>query len=156
MRQWMLRITTYAQRLIDDLEGLDWPESIKALQRNWIGRSEGAHVRFKLENEDRNILVFTTRPDTFVRGDIHGFSPGTSTRGRNRYRGSMASRARVSGEDRAQERSRSNRTGQGKDGVFTGAFAINPVNGERIPIWIADYVLPGYGTGRNHGCACAR
>ncbi len=145
MRQWMLRITAFAQRLIDELDGLDWPESIKLLQRNWIGRSEGAHVTFKVGAE--NVTVFTTRPDTLfgatymVLAPEHALVPQITTDAQRAaveaYQKSVASKSDLERTELAKE----------KSGVFTGAYAINPVNNEQIPIWIADYVLMGYGTG---------
>lgn len=147
MRQWMLRITAYAQRLIDELEGLDWPDSIKALQRNWIGRSEGAQVTFEVADGDETITVFTTRPDTLfgatymVLAPEHPLVDGVSAADKKNeiaaYQRSVASKSDLERTELAKE----------KTGVFTGGFAINPVNGERIPIWIADYVMMGYGTG---------
>lgn len=145
MRQWMLRITDYAQRLIDELDGLDWPESIKLLQRNWIGRSEGAMVRF--ETAGGSVDVFTTRPDTLfgatymVLAPEHPLVDPLTTAERKdavaTYKAKIASKSDLERTDLAKE----------KTGVFTGSFATNPANGERIPIWIADYVLMGYGTG---------
>ena len=149
MRQWMLRITAYAERLIDELAGLDWPESIKALQRNWIGRSEGAEVDFPLapDSSAEAIRVFTTRPDTLygatymVLAPEHPLVERITTAGQSaavaEYRAAIGSKSDLERTDLARE----------KSGVATGAFAINPVNGERIPIWVADYVLMGYGTG---------
>lgn len=147
MRQWMLRITSYAQRLIDELDGLDWPESIKLLQRNWIGRSEGAHVTFKVDGIDETITVFTTRPDTLFGATYMVLAPEhrlvdeiTSEEqlpAVEAYREKTARKSDLERTELAKE----------KSGVFTGAYAINPVNNERIPIWIADYVLMGYGTG---------
>ena len=150
MRQWMLRITAYAQRLIDELDGLDWPEGIKLLQRNWIGQSEGAIVRFSLADRDAEsgeIEVFTTRPDTLYGATYMVLAPEhplvdqlTTDAQRDAiaaYREQIASKSDLERADLAKE----------KTGVATGAFAINPVNGERIPIWIADYVLMSYGTG---------
>lgn len=152
MRQWMLRITAYAQRLIDELDGLDWPESIKLLQRNWIGRSEGAHVRFAISNpksqiSNPEITVFTTRPDTLfgatymVLAPEHRLVDEITTEEQlaavEEYREKTARKSDLERTELAKE----------KSGVFTGAYAINPVNNERIPIWIADYVLMGYGTG---------
>jgi len=147
MRQWMLRITAYAQRLIDELDGLDWPESIKLLQRNWIGRSEGAHVTFKVDGLDETITVFTTRPDTLfgatymVLAPEHRLVDEITTEEQlaavEEYREKTARKSDLERTELAKE----------KSGVFTGAYAINPVNNERIPIWIADYVLMGYGTG---------
>jgi leucyl-tRNA synthetase len=150
MRQWMLRITAFADRLVDELESLDWPDSIKALQRNWIGRSEGAEVVFKLDGlgSDR-IRVFTTRPDTLYGATymvlapehplVELITPDNSVEWSEveKYRNAVAAKSDLERTDLAKE----------KTGVFTGAFAINPVNEERIPIWIADYVLMGYGTG---------
>ncbi len=147
MRQWMLRITTYAQRLIDELDGLDWPESIKLLQRNWIGRSEGAEVHFGIVGQDQHITVFTTRPDTLYGATYMVMAPEHALVERivteeqwnavREYREKSARKSDIERTELAKE----------KTGVFTGAYAINPVNGEQIPIWIADYVLTGYGTG---------
>jgi leucyl-tRNA synthetase len=185
MRQWMLRITAYAERLIDELEGLNWPESIKLLQRNWIGKSEGAEVHFRIAENDEarmtkdegmtkpeapktegevrhsdidstfdirhssfpHITVFTTRPDTLYGATYMVLAPEHSLveqivrEGQwpsvREYRERTARKSELERTDLAKE----------KTGAFTGAFAINPVNQERIPIWIADYVLLGYGTG---------
>jgi leucyl-tRNA synthetase len=147
MRQWMLRITAYAERLLNELEGLDWPEGIKLLQRNWIGRSEGAEVDFKIDNGEQKIRVFTTRPDTLYGASYMVLAPEHSLVDVilsedqwplvREYRERTARKSELERTDLAKE----------KTGVFTGAFAINPVNQERIPIWIADYVLLGYGTG---------
>jgi leucyl-tRNA synthetase len=147
MRQWMLRITAYAQRLIDELEGLDWPDSIKALQRNWIGRSEGAQVTFQVADGEQTITVFTTRPDTLfgatymVLAPEHPLVEAIAEADKKEeiaaYQRSVASKSDLERTELAKE----------KTGVFTGGYAINPVNGERIPIWIADYVMMGYGTG---------
>lgn len=147
MRQWMLRITAFAQRLLDELEGLDWPTSIKLLQQNWIGRSEGAEVHFKLAEGDRSLTVFTTRPDTLfgatymVVAPEHRIVDEITTEEQwplvREYREKTARKSDLERTELAKE----------KSGVFTGAYAINPVNGEQIPIWVADYVLLGYGTG---------
>jgi leucyl-tRNA synthetase len=154
MRQWMLRITAYAERLIAELEGLDWPEGIKLLQQNWIGRSEGATIRFEHEYADTDgilmrlqIPVFTTRPDTvygatyLVLAPEHPFVTQLTIPGRHdaviHYRQQAAVKSDLQRTDLAKE----------KTGVFTGAYAINPASGEKIPIWIADYVLLTYGTG---------
>ncbi|WP_395753416.1 leucine--tRNA ligase [Prosthecobacter sp.] len=147
MRQWMLRITAYAQRLIDELDGLDWPESIKLLQRNWIGRSEGAHVKFQIVGQGSDVTVFTTRPDTLFGATYMVFAPEHALVDQittpeqkaavEAYRKTVASKSDLERTELAKE----------KSGVFTGAYAINPVNGKQIPIWIADYVLMGYGTG---------
>ena len=147
MRQWMLRITAYAERLINELAGLDWPHGIKLLQRNWIGRSEGAAVKFSLANGGRDLEVFTTRPDTLfgatymVLSPEHPFVREITT---PEQRSSVEAYQREVGSKSDLERTE---LAKEKSGVFTGAYAINPVNGERIPIWIADYVLMGYGTG---------
>jgi leucyl-tRNA synthetase len=147
MRQWMLRITAYADRLIKELEGLDWPESIKLLQINWIGRSEGAEAVFKLADGSEEIRVFTTRPDTLfgatymVLAPEHPLVDQITTDDQQTaveaYKASVATKSDLDRTDLAKE----------KTGVFTGGYAINPVNQERIPIWIADYVLISYGTG---------
>jgi leucyl-tRNA synthetase len=180
MRQWMLRITAYAERLIDELAGLDWPESIKSLQRNWIGRSEGAHVTFLLESFENTptslvamaldtreadhpqppavtpgkrihstaeLTVFTTRPDTLFGATylvlapehplVDLFAAPAQKEAIAAYRADVGGKSDLERTELAKE----------KTGVFTGAYAVNPVNGERIPVWIADYVLMGYGTG---------
>ncbi len=154
MRQWMLRITAYAGRLLEDLDTIDWSDSLKEMQRNWIGRSEGAEVIFQvadgehaLSAEERKLVVFTTRPDTLWGATYMVLSPEhrlvnrlatTTQRGAvEQYQSYAAGKSDLERTDLARE----------KTGVFTGAYAINPVNGERIPIWIADYVLSTYGTG---------
>jgi leucyl-tRNA synthetase len=147
MRQWMLRITAYADRLIDELSGLDWPESIKLLQRNWIGRSEGAEVHFRIPRRKTPITVFTTRPDTLFGATYMVLAPEHElvdkiTTAAHRaavaaYRADVAQKSELERTNLAKE----------KTGVFTGGFAINPVNGQKVPIWIADYVLASYGTG---------
>lgn len=147
MRQWMLRITAFAERLLDGLDGLDWPDSIKLLQKNWIGRSEGAEVRFQISGHPNPIAVFTTRPDTLfgatymVLSPEHPLVPAITAEDRRAdveaYQKSVSSKSDLERTDLAKE----------KSGVFTGAFAVNPANGEPLPIWIADYVLMGYGTG---------
>ncbi|MBW2425931.1 MAG: leucine--tRNA ligase [Deltaproteobacteria bacterium] len=148
LKQWMLRITAYADRLIEDLDDLDWPEPIKKMQRDWIGRSEGAHVRFPVTNRaDTEIEVFTTRPDTLFGATYMVLAPEhplvaeiTTDACRSEVEAYVERAARRS------ERARMADAGE-KTGVATGAFARNPVNGEEIPIWIADYVLATYGTG---------
>ncbi|MCK9996974.1 MAG: leucine--tRNA ligase, partial [Candidatus Krumholzibacteria bacterium] len=146
MKQWMLRITAYAQRLLDDLEGLDWPEYIKDLQRNWIGRSDGAEVDFAIEGREEKLRVFTTRPDTLFGATYMVLSPEhpwvemlTTV---DRREAVEAYRAEAAGKS---ERDR--QISKEKTGVFTGTHAINPATGKPIPIWIADYVMMGYGTG---------
>lgn len=168
MRQWMLRITAYADRLLNDLDTLDWPEPLKEMQRNWIGRSEGAHVDFEIvppdehvrqtdanrgepieggEDDDLSITVFTTRPDTLYGATymvlapehplVDRITPSAHRETIEAYRTQCAARSE---RDRMAE-------SKEKTGVFTGAYAINPANGEKIPIFIADYVLMSYGTG---------
>ena len=147
MKQWVLKITEYADRLLEDLDELDWPESIKDMQRNWIGRSEGAKVTFKIEKSDQNIEVFTTRPDTIYGTSFLVLSPEhplvneitTSDKEQEvkMYQNEASKKSDLERTDLAKE----------KTGVFTGAFAINPLSGDKLPIWIADYVLSTYGTG---------
>ena len=147
MRQWMLRITKYTERLIEDLAEVDWPDSIKKLQRDWIGKSVGAEVKFEIENCDRDLWVFTTRPDTLFGATYMVFAPELETvdiittddhkEEVKEYREQAARKSDLDRTDLAKD----------KTGVFTGAYAINPVNGEKIPIWISDYVLISYGTG---------
>lgn len=147
MKQWMLKITAYADRLIDDLEEVDWPESIKDMQRNWIGRSEGAEVTFDIEGTDENFTVFTTRPDTLFGATYCVIAPEhklveqiTTTEQRQAVEAYL---------DKVKLKSDLERTDLAKEktGVFTGAYAINPINGKKMPIWVADYVLVSYGTG---------
>ncbi|MGX6978468.1 leucine--tRNA ligase [Vagococcus elongatus] len=147
MKQWMLKITDYADRLIDDLELVDWPESIKEMQRHWIGRSEGAQVTFKIEGTDKEFTVFTTRPDTLFGATYAVFAPELPL-----VKEIMTPEQKSAVEKyikEAENKSELDRTELTKEktGVFTGAYAINPVNGEKMPIWIADYVLSSYGTG---------
>jgi len=146
MKQWMLKITAYAQRLLDDLEDLDWPEYIKDLQRNWIGRSEGAEVDFAIEGHAEKLRVFTTRPDTLYGATYMVLSPEHPwiekiTTEENRQ--AVADYRR----DSARKSDRDRQIAKEKTGAFTGAMAINPATGKEIPIWIADYVMMGYGTG---------
>ncbi|GAB2627243.1 leucine--tRNA ligase [Streptomyces capparidis] len=163
LRQWMMRITAYADRLLDDLELLDWPEAIKLQQRNWIGRSEGARVEFPVEADGQaRITVFTTRPDTLWGATymvlapehelVERIVPAAWPEGtRQAWTGGARTPAEAVAEYRKQAAAKSDveRQAEAKDktGVFTGAFAVNPVNGERVPVFIADYVLMGYGTG---------
>jgi len=148
LKQWMLRITAFADRLIDDLDLVDWPESIKLLQRNWIGKSIGAEVDFAVEGQDdTNIRVFTTRPDTLFGATYMVLAPEhpwvahlTTDDRRSDVHAYVANAAAKSDVDRQAD-------SREKTGVFTGSYAVNPVNGQRLPIWIADYVMMGYGTG---------
>ncbi|MFC6649181.1 leucine--tRNA ligase [Paenibacillus rhizoplanae] len=147
MRQWILKITEYADRLLEDLEELDWEESIKDMQRNWIGKSTGAEVTFAIEGHEAVLEVFTTRPDTLfgasycVLAPEHKLVDAITTEAQKtavaEYRDKASRKSDLERTDLAKE----------KSGVFTGAYAINPVNGAQVPIWIADYVLAGYGTG---------
>lgn len=147
MKQWMLKITDYADRLLDDLEELDWPESIKDMQRNWIGRSEGAEITFNIDGYDEQFTAFTTRTDTLFGATYAVFAPEhplvekivTSEQrdAVNAYRKKIETKSDLERTDLAKE----------KTGAFTGAYAINPANQEKMPIWIADYVLMGYGSG---------
>jgi leucyl-tRNA synthetase len=148
MRQWMLRITAYAQRLLDDLDGLDWPEGILQMQRNWIGRSEGAEVRFNIADSQESFVVFTTRPDTLFGATYCVLAPehplvsqittDACKSAVNTYVGAAKNRSDMDRQLAADKE---------KTGEFTGAYAINPVNGQPIPVWVADYVLMSYGTG---------
>ncbi|QLK86293.1 leucine--tRNA ligase [Staphylococcus sp. 17KM0847] len=147
MKQWVLKITEYADRLLEDLEDLDWPESIKDMQRNWIGRSEGAKVVFNLETSKETIEVFTTRPDTIYGATFLVLSPehplvdeittAEQVEKIRVYQQEAAKKSDLERTDLAKE----------KTGVFTGAYAIHPLSGKQVPIWIADYVLASYGTG---------
>ncbi|MBH0359995.1 leucine--tRNA ligase [Bacillus toyonensis] len=147
MRQWMLKITAYGDRLLEDLDELDWPESLKDMQRNWIGRSEGAEVHFNIDGTDEKFTVFTTRPDTLfgasycVLAPEHTLVADITTAEQKEaveaYINSVKMKSDLERTELAKE----------KTGVFTGAYAVNPVNGEKLPIWIADYVLATYGTG---------
>ncbi|WP_212935380.1 leucine--tRNA ligase [Bacillus hominis] len=147
MRQWMLKITAYGDRLLADLDELDWPESLKDMQRNWIGRSEGAEVHFNIDGTEEKFTVFTTRPDTLfgatycVLAPEHALVAEITTAEQKEaveaYINSVKMKSDLERTELAKE----------KTGVFTGAYAVNPVNGEKLPIWIADYVLATYGTG---------
>lgn len=147
MRQWMLKITAYADRLLDDLDLVDWPENIKDMQRNWIGRSEGAEVTFKIKDSDETFNVFTTRPDTLFGATYTVFAPEHELI--EKITTPEQKEAVETYKKQVQLKSELERTDLAKDktGVFTGAYAINPINGEEVPIWIADYVLIQYGTG---------
>lgn len=147
MRQWVLKITAYAERLLKDLDEVDWPTSTKEMQRNWIGKSQGANVVFKIDGHDKEFTVFTTRCDTLfgatycVMAPEHPFVSDITT--------SEQKEAVEAYQKLCQAKSDLERTDLNKDktGVFTGAYAINPVNGKKVPIWISDYVLASYGTG---------
>lgn len=147
IRQWILKITAYAERLLEDLNLLDWPEPVKLMQRNWIGKSEGANVIFKIDGHEAELEIYTTRPDTLfgatymVLAPEHPLVPHITTADQKAaveaYLDAAAKKSDLERTDLAKE----------KTGVFSGAYAINPVNGKKIPIWIADYVLISYGTG---------
>ena len=147
MKQWMLKITAYADRLIDDLDDLDWPDSLKEMQRNWIGRSEGANVHFNIDGTEETFTVFTTRPDTLFGATYAVLAPehplvtkittAEQKEAVDAYIKSVQSKSDLERTELSKE----------KTGVFTGAYAVNPANGEKLPIWIADYVLISYGTG---------
>mgnify|MGYP001458291766 CR=1 FL=1 len=147
MRQWMLKITAYAERLLADLDKVDWPEHIKEMQRNWIGKSEGAEITFKIDGHDETVTVFTTRPDTLfgatylVLAPEHQLVDKITT---PEQKASVESYRREVEKKSDMERTELSKE---KTGVFTGGYAINPVNGEKLPIWIADYVLITYGSG---------
>ena len=147
LRQWMLKITAYADRLLEDLDELDWPESTKEMQRNWIGRSEGAEVDFPVVGLEEKITVFTTRPDTLFGATYMVLAPEhplvdkvTTPEHRNEVKEYQLKASQKSDLERTELQ-------KDKTGVFTGGYAINPVNNEKIPIWVADYVLISYGTG---------
>ena len=147
MKQWVLKITEYAERLLKDIDLLDWSEGIKDMQRNWIGKSEGAEVIFKIDGTDKSVTVYTTRPDTLfgatylVLSPEHALVDQITTPDRmeavKEYQKFAASKSDLARTDLSTE----------KTGAFTGAYAIDPVNGEKVPVWIADYVLSSYGTG---------
>ncbi|MFQ9116089.1 leucine--tRNA ligase [uncultured Eubacterium sp.] len=146
LKQWMLKITAYADRLLADLDKLDWPEKVKKMQSDWIGKSYGAEVDFKLENSDEKITVYTTRPDTLhgatfmVLAPEHAMAKSLATdETRADVEAYIQMAANKSSVDRLQ--------GKEKTGVFTGSYAINPLNGAKVPIWLSDYVLADYGTG---------
>ena len=147
LRQWILKITAYAERLLEDLEGLDWPESTLAMQKNWIGKSNGAEITFQIDGTKDHLIVFTTRPDTLFGATYMVVSPEHPILSRivseeqkqavSQYQAEAANKSDLERADLNKD----------KTGVFTGAYAINPVNGKKIPVWTSDYVLMGYGTG---------
>ena len=153
MRQWMLKITAYAQRLLDDLDGLDWPEGVLEMQRQWIGRSEGAQVRFSVQGledagDEGGFVVYTTRPDTLFGATYCVLAPEHDLVSRITTADRKAEvEAYVEAAKNRSDMDRQVAAEKEKTGVFTGAYAINPVNGKPIPIWVADYVLATYGTG---------
>jgi leucyl-tRNA synthetase len=147
LRQWMLKITEYAERLIEDLDELDWPESLKTMQKNWIGKSVGANVTFALAEEDGEVEVFTTRPDTLFGATYMVLAPEhrlvdkiTTPEQKLSVKAYIQNAALKSDLERTE-------LAKDKTGVFTGAYAVNPVNGAKVPVWISDYILVSYGTG---------
>jgi len=142
MEQWFFRITDYAQALLDDLDTVDWPESIKARQRNWIGRSEGAEILFRIEELDEDVAVFTTRPDTLFGATFFVLAPEHELAARVDSAEVRDYVRRASAKKTAERAAATEKTG-----IFTGLHAVNPVNGERLPVYVADYVLTDYGTG---------
>lgn len=154
MQQWSMRITAYAQRLLDGLDTIDWPDPLKEMQRNWIGRSKGASLKFQVENSDLNIEVFTTRIDTIFGVTFLSLAPESElTAQLTTADQKEAVEAYVT---QAATRSERDRMSDVKtiSGVFTGSYAINPYNGEKVPVWVADYVLAGYGTGAVMAVPC--
>ncbi len=146
MRQWVLRITAYADRLLDDLDTLDWPEHLKEMQHNWIGKSQGAMMTFKVDQSDESFDVFTTRPDTIYGATYCVLAPEhpmvlriTCEDEMKQVKAYIESTKQKNEIDRSMDKT--------KTGIFTGSYAINPLNDKKVPIWIADYVLPQYGTG---------
>ncbi|MGX7078088.1 leucine--tRNA ligase [Globicatella sanguinis] len=147
MRQWVLKITAYAERLLEDLDLVDWPESIKAMQRNWIGKSEGAMVTFNIKDSAHDFKIYTTRPDTLFGASYTVLAPEHElVKLITTPEQQEAVEAYVKEVETKSELDRTSLNKE-KTGVFTGAYAINPVNGQEIPIWVADYVLSSYGTG---------
>ncbi|MDX1671382.1 MAG: leucine--tRNA ligase [Balneolaceae bacterium] len=147
MRQWVLKITEYADRLLEGLDDLDWPESTKQMQRNWIGKSLGAEIEFEVEDYDEKIKVFTTRPDTLFGATYMVLAPEHHLV--DKITTDVQDEEVEQYREEAAQKSELERTELSKDktGVFTGAYAVNPVNDEKIPIWVADYVMASYGTG---------
>ena len=147
LEQWMFKITDYADRLLDDMAQLDWPERVLTMQRNWIGRSEGAEVTFRVEELDEDVPVFTTRPDTLFGATFFVLAPEHPLVERFAERSPDGAELRDYARHAAAKKSEERAAGEEKTGVFTGFYAVNPVNDARIPIWVADYVLMDYGTG---------
>lgn len=151
MKQWMLKITEYADRLVEDLDTLDWPDSLKEMQRHWIGRSEGARVRFDVADSEYAFDIFTTRPDTLFGCTYAVLAPEHPLVDKiTSDKQSEAVKTYVEQAGKQSERERMQSTT--KTGVFTGAYALNPVNGKKVPIWVADYVLASYGVGAVFAC----
>ncbi len=144
LKQWFFKITEYADRLDEDLNGLDWSEAIKAMQHNWIGKSQGAEIDFKLADSDRKVKVYTTRPDTIFGATFLVLAPEHEILNKLSVSDEVKKYIRESERQSDIDRMETERE---KTGVFSGFYAVNPANDEKIPIWVADYVLPGYGTG---------
>lgn len=147
LKQWFFKITDYADRLVEDLDDLDWSDAIKSMQRNWVGKSKGAEITFKIDDSEKDLTVFTTRADTLYGATFMVIAPEhplTLEIATDSQRGKVAEYLKSAQAKSDVERQDTNRE---KTGVFTGAYAINPINNEKIPIWTADYVLSGYGTG---------
>lgn len=146
MRQWCLRVSAYAQRLLDGLDTIDWTESLKETQRNWIGRSEGTEVRFKVKDSDLEFTIFTTRADTMFGVTFMVLAPESELVPQLT---TEAQKAEVEAYlDRTKKRTERERISDRRvTGVFSGSYAINPFTGDAVPVWISDYVLAGYGTG---------
>ncbi len=151
MKQWLLRITQYADRLLEDLDELDWPESVKSLQRNWIGRRDGAEIDFQVDGVDARLNVFTTRPETLFGATFCALAPDHELVDRVTIP-SQKSQVKEFIHDWATSKTDNEFATDEKTGVFTGGYAINPVDGRHIPIWVANYVLSEYGTGAIFGC----
>jgi len=147
LEQWFFRTTAYAQELLDELDGLNWAERIKAMQRNWIGRSDGAEIQFRVEELERDVAVFTTRPDTLYGATFFVLAPEHLLVEELAARSPNAEELRAYVQRAGAKRGEERMAAEEKTGVFTGFFATNPVNEARIPIWVADYVLMDYGTG---------
>ena len=147
LEQWFFKTTAYADELIDDLDTIEWPERIKAMQRNWIGRSEGAEILFAIEDLDTDVSVFTTRPDTLFGATFFVLAPEHPLVGQFIERAADPDELREYVSKAEVKRGEERAAAEEKTGVFTGFYATNPVNGARIPIWVADYVLMDYGTG---------
>jgi leucyl-tRNA synthetase len=147
LEQWMFKITAYADRLLEDMAELDWPERVLTMQRNWIGRSEGAEVTFRVEELDEDVAVFTTRPDTLFGATFFVLAPEHPLVERFVERAADPEELRSYVRHAVTKKSEERAAGEEKTGVFTGFYAVNPVNDALIPIWVADYVLTDYGTG---------
>src|SRR5262249_12657904 len=147
LEQWMFKITDFADRLLEDMSQLDWPDRVLTMQRNWIGRSEGAEVTFRVEELDEDVPVFTTRPDTLFGATFFVVAPEHPLVERFAELSVIGEELRTYARHAAAKKSEERQAGEDKTGIFTGFYAVNPVNDALIPIWVADYVLMDYGTG---------